>query len=142
MFSTLPFIMLLNMDVPHLLKCLQWFSTVCEFTTCSTDLRSFIMYPLANFSDSSYPIYTGLLLLHKHVILFAHVLSIWIILSLAQWETIQLRYHVTYPIFLPNQKQESLRFYHSTLCISHRTCHSILTKKSSEGIMSHLISRM
>lgn len=49
MFSTLPFVMLLNIDVPHLLKSLQWFSTVSEFTSFTTDLTFFIMYLLANF---------------------------------------------------------------------------------------------
>lgn len=69
LFSTLSLEMPLNIDIPHLLKRLQLLLTVSEFTSLNMYLISFITYPLANFSDSSYSIYTGPFLLHKHAYL-------------------------------------------------------------------------
>lgn len=89
-----------------LLESLQWFSIVSKFTNFSMDLRSSIMCPLANFSDSSY--LDWLLLLHKHVILLFMFFLYVLFFPLAHWETIQFPYHVMYSIFLPNPKQESL----------------------------------
>ena len=80
LFSTLSLEMPLNIDIPHLLKRLQLLLTVSEFTSLNMYLISFITYPLANFSDSS-SLFIQAHFCYINTPTFAHVLSIWIILS-------------------------------------------------------------
>ena len=107
-----------------------WLSTLSEFTSLSMDLRSFITYSLANFSDSIDSIYTGQFLLHKHVIPLL-MFPIWNILSPAPPGnySAQIACHLLY---LHNQNWESV------LHTSHRTCHSTQIIKPLAGIVSYL----